>query len=658
MILLLTGLHLLANADWYGPVVLSEKISTSGNPYDPTENAVEFQVKSPSGQVMDLPGYFEDGVWKAVLLTHEPGKQMVSVTENGNTKKSFQVDVPVTKRYDHHFIRLGGPRGFEKDDGTPFWPIGHDFAWRSGAKGISIPDGIKLMPSYGDNWSRIWCSFWDGKCPYWKSTDRDGSLTTFDQAALKQWDDIVTTASDSHVHFQMVLFHHGPWSSTTDSNWKENPWNKANGGFLAKPEDFFTDPRAKALAKAWLRYAVARYAWAPGIMAWEIFNEVQWTDGIHKEPAEVGKWHDEMADYIKSIDPYHHLVTTSSDMSLPIYREVDYYQPHSYSPNTFGDLITGKSPDSKPLFYGEIGPSDLNGPRPIQVRSIRDAIWAAFFAGQAGAGCYWDWDNVYGQSLQPEFSAASEILRVSGALNQTGMKLATGTIDGVQNHEYSANPPLGWAAFGKLDYQLAGTSNDLAGFSSYFQGTGHKDMRSGPVHLHFKAQTSGTLTITVTGCSDSGGNLTGTVDGKSATITAAKADSFPKNLALNFAPSDVDISLDNSGPDWVQIGKIAISGINLPVSWVGSANDTFAMVRVLLPADQTPSMVTLNGLPFADGNYSFEQFLLPPTNAAGIAGNGANSQLKLSEGTAVITGGSATFKLEPGQESILCIKKN
>ncbi len=41
-----------------------------------------------------------------------------------------------------------------------------------------------------------------------------------------------------------MLFHHGPYSTTTDSNWHEHPWNVANGGFLADPTDFFVDPEA------------------------------------------------------------------------------------------------------------------------------------------------------------------------------------------------------------------------------------------------------------------------------------------------------------------------------------------------------------------------------------------------------------------------------
>jgi len=54
---------------------------------------------------------------------------------------------------------------------------------------------------------------------------------------------------ESGVRFQLVLFHHGPWSSRVNSNWGENPWNVKNGGFLAKPDDFFTNQRPSRSAK-------------------------------------------------------------------------------------------------------------------------------------------------------------------------------------------------------------------------------------------------------------------------------------------------------------------------------------------------------------------------------------------------------------------------
>ena len=56
---------------------------------------------------------------------------------------------------------------------------------------------------------------------------------------------------------------------------------------------------------------IARYGYNRGIVAWELFNEVDWTDDYDQHQTKVADWLEEMAASIKEIDPYGHLVTTS-----------------------------------------------------------------------------------------------------------------------------------------------------------------------------------------------------------------------------------------------------------------------------------------------------------------------------------------------------------
>ena len=90
----------------------------------------------------------------------------------------------------------------------------------------------------------------------------------------------------------MTLQHHGQYSTTVDPNWPQNPFNTANGGFLSDPKQFFTDTTAKALTKRKYRYIVARWGYSPAVMAWELFNEVQFTDAAQNgQWANVAAWH-------------------------------------------------------------------------------------------------------------------------------------------------------------------------------------------------------------------------------------------------------------------------------------------------------------------------------------------------------------------------------
>ena len=51
----------------------------------------------------------------------------------------------------------------------------------------------------------------------------------------------------------------------------------------------------------------------------------------------IEAWHNEMAQFIRTNDVYHHLITSSSDLTKPIWDQTDYYQHHDYP----SDLITG-----------------------------------------------------------------------------------------------------------------------------------------------------------------------------------------------------------------------------------------------------------------------------------------------------------------------------
>ena len=95
-----------------------------------------------------------------------------------------------------------------------------------------------------------------------------------------------------------------------------------------------------------LRYFVARYGYSTSIMAWELFNEVQFVDRIREKNDwdTVGKWHDEMAKYVRSIDTNHHLITTSSELDKPIWNQTDYYQGHGYPASVAGMLAGTPNP--------------------------------------------------------------------------------------------------------------------------------------------------------------------------------------------------------------------------------------------------------------------------------------------------------------------------
>jgi hypothetical protein len=148
-------------------------------------------------------------------------------------------------------------------------------------------------------------------------------------------------------------------------------------------------------------------------MAWELFNEVEWVDARYAERwPDIEKWHGEMADYLRSIDPYGHLVTTSSAMDRPeLWAKMDFLQPHLYSPTLFTTVSGAARNAEKPLFYGEVGAEDMAKADPRAV--ARDGIYGGLLGNQAGAGQFWYWDLVEKSNLYSEFATAAKVIALS-----------------------------------------------------------------------------------------------------------------------------------------------------------------------------------------------------------------------------------------------------
>jgi hypothetical protein len=185
--------------------------------------------------------------------------------------------------------------------------------------------------------------------------------------------------------------------------WDGNPYNAANGGPCASPADFATNEMARQLFQRRLRYIAARWAYSPSLMAWEWWNEADWTP--ISDPQMAG-WIQEMTPVLRQFDPYHHLISTSYAQSarpeinnLP---EIDFSQLHLYSsldpaidfPNMYRDRSAAVP--GKPLLFAEYGASAGGEDERSDDRQglhLHNALWASTFSGYASAAMYWWWDS-------------------------------------------------------------------------------------------------------------------------------------------------------------------------------------------------------------------------------------------------------------------------
>ena len=369
----------------------------SRNPY---ARELWAEVTTPSGRRIVLPAFYEgNGKYTVHARPDEVGAYrmgpVAETTPRGrkdnlpvNLTGPSSLEVRTRIRLPAIQVNQADPHGFIRSDGRPYLPVGANVAW---AEGDLVPFYLQALAASAQanlNWMRIWMCHWGRLNLDWIHEGAGGSPRPggLDPGVAASWDAILSAATEQGVYVQLVLQHHGQYSTKVNPNWSENPWNAANpGGFLHSPTEFFTSLDARLITMLKYRYIVARWGWSPAVFAWELFNEVHWVDAIHEARREdlVARWHDEMADYLRSIDVYGHLVTTSTDdVASPIYAKMDFYQPHLYP----GDLLVAArgavlpaGVPVRPVFYGEVG--DENTDLPERVRqaggTLVPPVWAA-----------------------------------------------------------------------------------------------------------------------------------------------------------------------------------------------------------------------------------------------------------------------------------------
>ena len=408
--------------------------ATYHNPFDPAQIDLYAIFRSPLGRAYRVNGFYyhryalikgADGAlpvrpvggpeWRVRFASPTPGvwtyRVFVRDASRRTTSSSMGSPFHVVKgpspgyvrisRYDRHY--------FAFDNGASYFPVGENLAfWYHGIsdyrRWLAQPGSLR---NTGINLIRIWMA------PDKDSVDYAYPLGNYGADLPYAWalDRILRWAARDNIHVILTLALHATLQYRTDWlwDWSKNPYNRARGGPAANPCDFFTNSAAIAMFERNLRYVVARWGYSTSIFAWELFNEVDLVKGYKGCREGVVRWHQIMIDDLHELDPASHLITTSF-AHMPGDRQVwslggmNIVQSDHYSPDIAGyvtrDLRALRAYD-KPDFMGEYGPWTV---LPASIRDKRGwyihlAEWASLFAGGAGSGLNWFWED-YVQRFQ------------------------------------------------------------------------------------------------------------------------------------------------------------------------------------------------------------------------------------------------------------------
>lgn len=549
-----------------------------GNPFDYQENDVQVELRKPDGGAVRWPAFFDgNNVWRLRYAPDGLGRyQVARILLNGQEVQAEKVsrrEVDVSGAPGSGYIRRDDrdPTRFVTDDGKAYYPLGMNVGWDTpGADVLSV---LRKLGANGGNWARVWMCHWDNKNLDWPA-QRKVPIGTLDLDVAKKWDRIVEAAEQAGVYLQIVLQHHGQYSTATNPNWAENPWNKANGGFLTSPEEFFTNPRAIALTRAKYRYIIARWAHSPNVMAWELFNEVEWTDAIRNKNAdEVAAWHKGMAAFLREQDPTGRLVTTSSDMKIArLYDAMDYLQPHAY-PSDPLPVVTGiaGSKQAKPIFLGEIGP----GSGGSVVEFAHAALWASLMTESAGAAQPWSWDVLHKADAYGLYASTSAFLRATGLTSRRGLARGGVTVDTPARATLVFGPGGGFEPAGRTEFTVlpSGVVEPLTQMPAYLQGRAHRQMFPS-LSLKLNLPAPATFTVVFARVARAGAHVKA-VCGEAAgeqQFPAASADSqTDARIVLQLPAGAQTVRLENVGADWAQIRRFEISNYAAALGVVGKS---------------------------------------------------------------------------------------
>ena len=322
-----------------------------------------------------------------------------------------------------------------------FFPVGPNVAWYDclDYNIYQLPRGIYQYEQYIDslagnaNYMRVFLSRYQSLSLYGPEfTEENGSgdpvvyfNSTLNQKDAAELDYIISYAKQHDISLALCFFSFDEFKHKSDDPysptiWGNNPYNTVFG--LKYPYLFFSNDNAKKIARKFIRYIVSRWGYATNIVHWELFNEVNnmldqsMLGNLDQQRSNMQYWHEQMASYIRSIDPFHHCISTSmgtitgNEASLynSLFNSMDFVQQHNYqniqkakSREQFSNVLRNKTNEahaaypSKPFVMEEFGFGQGFGPtyerKDPHGIDIHNSLWSSLFSTSMGPASFWQW---------------------------------------------------------------------------------------------------------------------------------------------------------------------------------------------------------------------------------------------------------------------------
>lgn len=411
------------------------------NPYDPTVASLDAEITDPKGGRIKVPGYWDVAADRSLVN----GKEVVSLKAQEGWKLRWAPKVAGRHTFSVRLVHKGGtalmdtvvavkasstggmigihpknPRYFADEKGKTFFPIGPNICWGGDKGTFNYDQWFADYQKAGVNYGRLWLS------PNWSTfglETKEAGYGRIDPGNAWRLDYVMKLAQQKGIHLMLCFESFNVLQAgQIYSGWNDSVYNKANGGPLNDPSEFWENSTANQGFVNKVRYLVARYGAYRSVFAWEFWNEVDLVNSFN--PTKVASWHRRMSSALAELDPYNHLISTSHATTPGIpaidrLEGIEFVQSHHYSSPDIArtvaetEITKRKSFPTKPHYFGEIG-ADWAGPREKddpQGYQIHNPMWASIAAGSSAAASSWWWDNLIApNNLYPLFTPVAKFM--------------------------------------------------------------------------------------------------------------------------------------------------------------------------------------------------------------------------------------------------------
>ena len=416
--------EILINSDKIG---LYEKFEASfsldgnwDNPFDPEQIRVDARFYSPDGKQLIVPGFFYqeyrnntyssieqvgEPVWKVrftPLIEGEYKFEIIAKNRGREIRSEQKSFTGVSFNASHGFLKISktNPLYFEFEDGQPFFAVAVDNAVNN------YFNYMKIYPRFaeaGGNYNRLFIMSGDLDLgEEMRPSDRpDRGLGKIKLDASWKLDRVIELGEMLGIYHQLCMTN----QYNFNLGWKYNVFNKENGGILESPKEYFTSEESMILLEKRFRYIVARWGYSRAVFSWNLWNEYSAQPGFEVNAAVA--WHQRMARYLSSIDPFGHVIHTNDGRlngvdEISALPETEIITTNTYGMKNLADVSevwTKKfiNKYKKPYLLAEFGIGHSNlppggyGEVDPEKRMIHDGLWSPMVSGSAGTGMAWEW---------------------------------------------------------------------------------------------------------------------------------------------------------------------------------------------------------------------------------------------------------------------------